>query len=265
MGGPALELITGTATAPGSTFTALTGSGGNTFTVRSAPIASNPLLLTAWANNNAAGEFRIRSARLHDFQQGIRMQVAAATPLPIYPTGYSQKLVPQDTLVAEITGSATGGQIETGSMLIFYPDLPGVDARLADPVYINQHMVNVMGVSVTLTFGTVGGYTGQVLVTNNQSTFKANTDYALLGYTVTVNFCCVRIQGVDTGNLGVGGPAFAGAHEITSRWFVWLSEKTGLPCIPIFNSANQGTILVDGAQTQAGTASRVSLMFAELR
>src|SRR5207244_1402266 len=101
---------------------------------------------------------------------------------------------------------------------------------------------------------------------------EANRDYALLGYTVspvagqTVGECaCVRWRGADVGNLGVGGPGSDTDRWLTSRWFVYLSERSGLPCIPIFNSANKAGILLDAAQDENGLDVIVTSIFARLK
>jgi len=99
-----------------------------------------------------------------------------------------------------------------------------------------------------------------------------NKDYALLGYLVAPvagqtdgGAACVRWRGADTGNLGVGGPACDTDPFITMRWFVWLSEQSGLPCIPVFNSANRAGILLDAAQDENGLDILVTSIFAQLK
>src|SRR5216684_1872148 len=128
--GNALEVITGSATAPGTTLTALSMYTGNTLNIRNYNPPSKAYLLANWAFNNGAGVFRTRSPRLHDNVQGIRQRVDATDPRPIYPRwGFEQNLYAQDSLIAELSGSATGGKIEIASMLLYYTDLPGIHAR----------------------------------------------------------------------------------------------------------------------------------------
>ena len=115
--GLAMELISGRATAPSSTLTALTMAAGNSLTVRNCALTADVRMVDMWALNNAAGIFRVRSPKLHDNVQGIRYRIVAADPVPLVPSGAWQKLTPQDTLIAEISGSAVGGQIEQGQML----------------------------------------------------------------------------------------------------------------------------------------------------
>lgn len=64
----ALEVVAGFATNPGATFTVLTPSTGTSFVVRGTDATKPAWLLSSWAFNATAGEFRIRSTKLHDFQ-----------------------------------------------------------------------------------------------------------------------------------------------------------------------------------------------------
>jgi hypothetical protein len=265
--GQALEILTGNATAPSTTFTALTMATGNSLGIRSADVRSPVSLFALWAFNNAAGAFRLRSPRLHDNQQGIRVQVSATTPVPRYPRfGFMQKLIPQDILIAEITGSAVGGKIEMASLLVYYSDLPGINGRFIDSPTLSRRGVNMMGQTVAITAGATGGYSGQVAVNAGAGldNWKANTDYALVGYLVDTACCALRIQGADVGNLGLGGPGLAANPDLTSYWFGWLSSYYGVPTIPVFNAANKTGILVDVAQNDGGAAVNATLFFVEL-
>ena len=266
--GQAMEILTGNATAPSTTFTALTMATGNSLTIRSADVRSQISLLSMWAFNNGAGAFRVRSPRLHDNQQGIRVQVGATTPVPRYPRWkFLQALIPQDVLVAEITGSATSGKIEMGSMLVYYSDLPGINARLITGDQLARWGMNMMGQTCAITAGSAGGYSGSAAVNagSGLDNWKANTDYALVGYLVDAACCSVRIQGADVGNLGVGGPGAVTNPDLTSYWFAWLSEMYGIAAIPVFNAANKNAILVDVAQNDGGAAVNVTLFFVELK
>jgi hypothetical protein len=128
--GMGMEILTGFATAPSTTFTALTMATGDSLQVRNSNPAKNVWLLGMWAQNQVAGSFRVHSPKLHDNVQGIRIRNNTGDTLPLFPRGIKQLLYPQDVLVAEITGSAVGGKIEQGSLLMYYEDLPGSTARL---------------------------------------------------------------------------------------------------------------------------------------
>lgn len=267
-GGKGMEVLSGFATAPGATFTPWTVATGNSLQIRSADINSRVILLAAWAWNQVAGVLRVRSPRLHDFQQGIRMRTPVNLVVPNYPTvdipSVLQPLVPQDTLTVEQTGSGVGGQIETGSLLVWYDSLPGISGRFIDPATVQSKGLNIIGQEVSITTGTAGGYSGQVAITSSFDNFKANTDYALLGITTDSRVATVRIQGVDTGNLGLGVPGEFTVRDLQANWFLRLSNVTGIPMVPVFNSANKSAILLDAVAQQAAVTVVCTCMLVEL-
>src|SRR5689334_10819858 len=106
----AIDTFSGQATAPGATFTGLTMSAGDSLVVRNAALNTHVRLLQMWAKHQAAGILRLRSPKLHDNVQGIRVRNASASVIEMLPLDIFQNLIPQDTLIAEITGSAVGGQ-----------------------------------------------------------------------------------------------------------------------------------------------------------
>lgn len=262
--GQALEVIAGQATAPGATITGLTMNAGNSLTVRNAPLESQIMLLQAWSKHQTAGIFRIRSPKLHDNVQGILLRGGAGNPKPLLPEMFRQPLFPQDELIAEITGSNTAGDIEIGAMLLWYEDLPGVNGRFINPETLMQRSKHILTVENTIATGTAGGYSGEEAIDAETDLLKANTDYALLGYLVNAECGVVRWRSADFGNIGVGGPGDEVARQVTSRWFMKLSEKFGQPLIPVFNSANKGGTFIDVHQDENGTDVIVTTILAEL-
>lgn len=262
--GLAMEVIAGQATAPGATLTALTMNAGNSLTVRYAAPTTDVRLIQMWARNNAAGIFRIRSPKLHDNVQGIRYRVVLNDPVPVLAWGSWQKLVPQDTLIAEISGSGTAGQFEQGCALLWYADLPGSNSRLANWADIVGRIVNILTVEVAVAPGVLGGYSGQVAINATFDLLQANTDYAILGCTVDTLCTVVRITGPDFANFGVGIPGITVDRSITANYFKDLNIAIGIPTIPIFNSANKAGTLLDVMQNQAGSAVNVNLVVAQL-
>ncbi len=270
--GMGLEVIEGFATAPGATFTALTMSAGNSLQVRNGPLGKKIYLLTMWAANQVTGVFRIRSPRLHDNVQGIRGTVVGvnttAHAQTLTPDDLMQPLISQDVLIAELTGSAVAGDIESGAALLWYEDLPGINARLITDPQLATRGVNIFTVEVALTPGAGGGFTGARSINATFDLFKANTDYALVGYLVNAEAAAVRFTGIDTGNLGVGGPGSTAAtvpeRRLTEEWFQRISRLTALPTIPVFNSANKFGITVDAATNENATAVTVTAVMVEL-
>lgn len=261
--GRALEVIAGSATAPGATLTAMTAFAGNTYTVRSFPFESRAELLQAWADAQAAGTFRVRSPRLHDNVQGLRFDTQAGVVHPLLPYVARQPLFPQDQLTAEIAGSATAGDAEVGVLLVYYEDLPGIDARLFNVDEVLARVVNIVPVFNSISKGASIGYSGEEAIDENDL-LKANTEYAILGGYVDTEVAVVRIRGPETGNLGLGFPGDTDVDHVTANWFAWLSMQSGLPCVPVFNAANRDNTLIDVGGDENSATVGVTTILAEL-
>jgi hypothetical protein len=180
------------------------------------------------------------------------------------PRGVPQRLRPQDTLSVLQSGSAVGGAIEQGSVMIYYDDLPGIAARFIDTPTLMRRGVNIIGVKNTLALGVTGGYSGSQAINTTDDLFKANTDYALVGYLTDTLCGSIGWKGADTGNLRVGGPGHNTQKQVTGDWFKRLGEEFGLPMIPVFNSAGKGAIFIDGTQDDGGADPIVTSLFVEL-
>src|SRR5216684_2392358 len=234
--GRAMEVVAGFATNPGATFTALTASTGQSFTVRGTDITKGTWLLAAWAFNATAGELRIRSPRLHDFFSGIRDRVTAAGTMVLTgsPEGdsYTQRLYAQDNLTVELTGG--GAEIDTASLLIAYEDLGGIAGRFIDNPTLAKIGLNETTAEVTVTAVTTGNYGGAVAINSS----------------------------ID--NLRVGIPAEPSLRWLGNNWFVKLSDSFGAPYIPVFNSANKTQTTVDVQTNGAGGTYIINLRLVQL-
>jgi len=263
--GKALEIITGRVVAPSTTLTALTMSAGDSLTIRNAPIDSEIMLLQAWADNQTSGTLRIRSPRMHDNVEGLRLDVLTSEVKPLLPRRFMQRLIPQDQLTVALSGSATAGDVESAALMVFYADLPGISARMIDAPTLLANMVNLMSVENTLALGTGGGYSGEEAITAEFDQLKANTDYALLGYHVDAECAAVGWRGSDSGNLRVGGPGDELGRDYTGSWFYDLAFWYQMPMIPVFNAANKDAILIDGVQDENGTDVTLTSILAQLK
>ena len=263
--GKALQVVTGFVTAPSTTLTAWTMASGDTLAIRNTQEGPMIQLVTMWADNQAAGALTIRSPLLHDNVVGMRAGIVASEVYPLFPLGMGQKLRPQDLLIAEQSGSAVAGDIETGAMLIYYQDLPGADARLVTWDQISGRIESYMFVTNTLSLGTAGGYSGEEAINAEMDQWKANRDYALVGYLTTVECAVIGWRGPDTSNLRIAGPGNETNKNLTFDWFAMLSKLTGLPTIGVFNAANKGATLIDGVQDENGADPLVTSIFALLK
>lgn len=242
--GKALELVTAKATQP-NTGAAFAANTGNSLTVRAGAGAK---LVHSWQTRQVAGFTRVTSPLLHDGTVG--MQNCG----PIGTTLFSQEpetLQAQDALTVYGSGSNVGGDIEFWSGLIAYQSLPGADVMFLSPADLRRRAVDCLTVPTEIATGTSGEYTGAELINAEADQFKADTMYALLGASVQVGAHALRWYGPDFGGLGVGMPGMTGM-ERGADYFVWLSEVTGLPLIPVVRSANKGFTFVDAVVDENG-------------
>lgn len=264
--GAAVEIIAGDVTGAiaAGTYTGITAHTGNSLTVRNAKEDSEVRLLTCWADTQLNNSLRIRSPRLHDNVQGMRFEAVASHLHPLLSPKFRQKLIPQDTLTVEFDESALAGDVQTFCALIHYADLPGIEARFINLEQLLSRGRSIVTVENTIDTGAGGDWLGAEAINAELDLLKANEDYALVGYHVSVECAAVRWRGADLGNLGIGGPGIEDAKDLTGQWFIWLSEETGIPLIPVFNSANKAAILVDACQDENAGDPVVTSIFVEL-
>jgi hypothetical protein len=140
-------------------------------------------------------------------------------------------------LALYMTGANTTLLQEVVSMLVYYPELPGIQQRLIDPQTVQSRFVNHLTQEISVTAGTTAGtYATATAINATYDTLKANTDYAILGGSVTIpaastsasrRACSIGIRGADTGNLRIGFPNES-IHKGVSR--DWLTCHTGSAC-----------------------------------
>jgi hypothetical protein len=205
---------------------------------------------------------RVRSARLHDIAQAIRYRVLANTTRNFLPDDARQRLYPQDQLTFEMSGGAA--ETDSAAMLVYYNDLPGINATLKMWEEIKPRIQNLLTAEVAVAGpATAGDWSGGTALNATFDTFKPNTDYAVLGYLSDTAGLAVGVSSSRTGNLRVGGPETTEAIE-TRDWFVSLSKALGAPCIPVINSAERASTLVSVAANTAAGTHNVGLTLAEL-
>jgi hypothetical protein len=263
--GPALDTVTSFGTAINTTLAATTIASGDSFTVKNAPLSSDVFLLQAWADNQVAGSVRIRSPKFHDNVDAIRARVQIGVLKPLLPWGAPQRLIPQDTEIVELAGSAVAGDIESVVQQIYYADLPGQSARLQTWEAIRAKMRHVVGVRCAITLGSTGGYNGARAINADVDLLQANTDYAVLGMTTDTECAAVCLRGPDTGNLRVSVPGEPDLTEDTMWWFRQLSFHYGLPLVPVINSANKGATLIDCVNDENGGTANIVIWLGMLQ
>jgi hypothetical protein len=264
--GPALDTIVATGTAIGATLAAATVAVGDSLQVKNQVNNVPAWLLNLWADNQVAGEVRVRSPKFHDNVDAIRSRVQIGLLDPLLPFGAPQALYPQDVLTVELSGSAVAGDIESVVLQVYYPDLPGQAARLADWAAVKGRIQNIVGQRIAITLGSTAGYNGGRALNADTDLLQANTDYAVLGMTTNTECAAICLRGPDTGNLRCSVPGEPG-HLIhhTNYWFKRLSVAYEKALIPIINSANKGATFIDCVNDENGGTANITVWLAQLK
>jgi hypothetical protein len=263
---PAFECLSGTVTAAGAVQTAWTMNGNDSLTLRQAP--GSVYLVNAWADYVGAGSLRIRSAKMHDFSNAIFTRPGAFGELTL-PIDCMQKLYSQDTLIVEQTGSAVAGAIDSGTLCLWYDNIPGLDQNLISYKDFRKRMLNLKSVVVAHVPSVIGGYGGAVALSTNVTArgLKGNTNYAVLGYdTNDLTVGTVTFQGPDTSGLRIPIPYANDNPLIYHRWFPLLAQANdGAKMIPVINSHNIGNTFIESVHSSViALAGNVTLILAEL-
>lgn len=240
---------------------------GQSATIRATANGNAPVTLESiFTDFQDAGDFRIRSPRMHDDVNGIRLAAPAGIPQIAVNEYFEQPLYSQDTLIVEavFTAAPTVAHISLGYLFVYYDDVPGIQANLRSWNEVQPNIVDILTIPVTPTSSaTAGNWGAGVALNSSVDLFKANTLYALLGYLTPVSFGAWSIQGVDIGNLQLGGPGTTVAKD-TRGFFPYMGDEIGKPCIPIINSQNKASTLVNVSAIATATAFEISLILAQL-
>ncbi len=238
----------------------------STLAIRASNGQPSARLQCVWCDLSEAADITIHSPRMHDdvIALELRGQIGVQTPISLL--GLEQPLYSQDVLIVQSTYAAApaAAAAENVGYIVWYDDLPGATARLKTWAQVKAGIKQYLGVKFTADTGAVAGQYGvPVAINATQDYFKANSDYALLGYTLSVACATVGLVGADTSNYIVGGPGSVDPL-VTRDWYLALGAATGKPCIPVINSANRQATNILVAGPTAATAVTGELLFAYL-
>lgn len=258
--GLAVDTILGAVTnsAAGTTVTVAPG---DSLTVRSFNDPALARLDGITRKGATAGFGRVRSPLFHDDVQGIRFQTGEAPSVFELPPSLGQNLTSQDTLIAEANSGAADSTIL--ALHVYYENVGGTSARLFSPGDIRGNVKNIKPVEVDCAASATLGQWSDTVITTTEDLLHANTDYAVLGFLSNVSVGLIGIRGQETGNLRITGPGTT-LNEDTADYWWKLSDRHGVPYIPVVNAANKGSIFVSLADNAASTAVKVTLILAEL-
>ena len=221
-------------------------------------------LIDSWAFVEAAFIYEIHSPRMHDNVHGIRVRGPLSVATPETSLYVPTRLYTLDTLTIQLAGTSGAASVSPMSLLIYYEDLPGIQARLTTPDDVAKRGINLMAQEVVVTGVATGTYSTAVALNSSFDFTKANTDYALLGFTVDRNGGAICLRGADTGNLRVAAPGLNSGAQITGEWFHRISDRTGRPLIPVLNANNKGGILIDNVTDHNAGTYNIQVHLVEL-
>jgi hypothetical protein len=271
--GLALETIVGyNGNLTGSTtFDALTVATGQSFTVRSYVDGTAAYLEDIFAaDDDSIFQLSIKSPRMHDNVKGMLFagtNLSSAVeqvflPQWLMPSDSIQRLYSTDVL--SVTANGTAADVVCAAFNVRYENLGGVSARLYDWSTIKPLIVNKVGILTAPVPGATAGNWGAGYTLNSgDNRLHADTDYAILGYTLSRTVVAVSINGVDLGNLNVGGPGGPDS-SVTGNFFVDASVKYQIPHIPVINSNNAGGITVQIADLLTSGTPNCTIQLAQL-
>jgi len=222
-------------------------------------------------NSTQRMEVAIFSPRFGDNQFGLRSQ-HMFNPTQASPAGPPQFLLtrevdipifPSDTLNISVNAPAAAGNANV-TLQVYYTAVPGAGQRLASWEALQGiGWVRVLGIEVTVTPGTTGQAGTAVAINANDARLRANLDYALLGYTVDTSGLTFRIRGPDTSGFNIPLPVSFDERNTADYCIVQDMFHPGAH-IPIINSNNAGSTLVDGIAHNNPGATKISLILAEM-
>ena len=259
-----LDTVSFTVTAP-TAGTAMAAVAGDSLQIRNGAKDSLILCLAMWTKSQAAvGTTQLTWPSGHDLVRGFRYRNIPAQVDNKVCLGVPLRFRAQDPLTLVEVGSAVAGDVELAHMLMFYEDLPGVDAHMANLSTLRKRGVAVLTVEDTITPTAGSTYSGPRAINTAADLMKADTEYAVLGCTIGIICGCVTLRGVDTGNLRCAVPGNAVNATQTVNWFYTLAEHYDMPLVPVFNSANRAGIFQEVVQDENTVAVPVSWNLLEL-
>lgn len=260
----AFETISGTVTAAGLVLVPWTMNGSDSLRLRNTP--GNAYLLNVASDVVAPGAIQIVSSKLHDPTNAILLTGGGNGELML-PRDAMQKLFSGDLLGVSQSGSAVPGDIDSGTLFLWYDRLPGLDQNLIRFADFKRRFRNWKTVQVAHTPAVTGGYGGAVALSTTTTNLKGNTEYAILGFdTNTLAVGTVTFQGQDTQGLRIGIPFGNDEPDVNHRFFLQLAaDYPDFEMIPVLNSQNNANTFLESIHSSVfSPAGTITLLLAEL-
>ena len=258
------ELLNGSVTAPSTTLTALTMGGTDSLRVRHFDPGKKAYIAALWSNNQTAGELQVKSPKMHDAVQNIKVLAPATQPYPLLPLSMPVPIYSDDILDVSLSGSATAGDVETASILIAYEDMQASQGRYITAEEVKNKMINMLTIKCDLGSLSSAGYQGSQTIVADNDLLKSNTDYAILGAVCNQEVGAICLRGADTGNLRIGLPNDGVRLYEEGGFLMELSKATGWATIPVMNSENKNNTTVEVFKNENTIQPIIYFILAEL-
>lgn len=266
--GAALQVLNFySASLTGGAFEALTPGTNDSATIQTTSSTPAGYLSEIWGlDDTNVCEISITATRFHDQTYGIRMALPdggtlapAGRPSCISPLGVQQEVYSADVLSVKANGTAADNVNVT--FVIYYPNLAGVAFNGITADQLSMLGGNNVGVRVSPTAG-AGDWGASVALNSVTDLLHAGRDYALVGASSQTPVAAFGINGIDSGNLRVGGPLL-GDPEEDAQLFLRHAKAHNAPLIPVFQANNAGAINIQAAHTTGGAVA-IDLYMVEL-
>ena len=237
-------------------------------------------IIEAFAIDSAhVGELEVyytRPESTHDQQHGWRSQIQAIAFNSVGHVKSVSILDGRDKIALYRSDTPTVSVTSTASDCVMYGyiteylDLPGSSANLVTPSVVDAGFKSRVGIYVNAetSTATAGLYGTTRAINADDPRLHANTWYAILGVNVQTPVFAVTIIAPDFGGQRLGIPA-GSINIASSSWFMdqavkWGTGGTPQKMIPVFNSNNAGSTLVQLADAVTSLNPAVDIQLAEL-
>lgn len=259
--GFAVDTIVGAATNPGAGGAAVVMNNADSNTVRQLASGTRARLDFLCRQGASEGFVEVKSPRFHDAVRGLHIITSETPAVLLLPQETGQPLYSGDNLQISVSGGAA--EVDAVALGIAYPDLAGVTAQLGTWDQIVGSILNLVSIEVDVPAQAASAAWSDTKLTATEDVLKADSSYAVLGYTVDAACLAVGIRGAETGNLRLCGPGPVASFR-TENYFVDMSKAKNAPYIPVIKANNRNNVFVSTSIVAVATAPKVQLLLAEL-
>lgn len=247
-------------TALGLTTATLTNSG-DPAQIRSFPDSAFCRLVQAILHGSGTRQCRVSSPRMHDNVTGLTWQSLEAPTQFLVPAEVGEPMYSVDTLAVSADAAASSDTLV--ALGTYYSNLPGIEAQLFTWAQIKARFIRLKVMEVAVTTSATPGTWVDTVITTTENQLKADYEYALLGFEPSAAITVMGIKGPATGNLRICAPGTTETLDLTD-YFVWMSERHGLPMIPVFKANDRGATNISAASQAASVTSNIYAVLAQL-